>query len=199
MVFLATCFLTFADVVTDTLCVERSNFEESHVKGSLQATGFVYKSTGKILGAVLGTYLYDNGTRWSFEISDMFILESAVPAVLLSVSFWPLLEFASKRGLPRFDEQLSEVWRTLQLRAVWRPMIFIYMFDVMQVPNSAWTNFLVWGLNFNDRQLGYLTMTSALVSWLGYIADRAGPAVQSALRDPRRRLCRRGRPRRRLL
>lgn len=172
LVFATTCCLTLADVVTDTLCVERANYEHSHVKGNLQATGYIYKAVGKVIGGILGTYLYDNGTASSFDIGQMFILQAAVPLVCLGVFLWPLLEFVSVDSLSRFEEQLSEVWRTLQLRAVWKPMVFIYVYDVMQVPNSAWSNFLVWGLKFNNKDLGYLTIASSVIGGLGYVIYR---------------------------
>ena len=172
IVFLAQCFLVLADVVTDTLCVERANYEQNHIKGNLQATGYIYKAVGKVIGGILGTYLYDNGTVRSFDIGDMFILQAAVPLVCLSIFLWPLLEFVPFQTLPSFEQQLNEVWRVLQLRAVWKPMIFIYVFDVMQIPNSAWSNFLVWGLNFNNKDLGYLTIASSVIGGFGYVIYR---------------------------
>ena len=168
IVFLSTSFLTLADVVTDTICVEISSLESSDVKGCFQATGYVYKLTGKLIGSIFGTYLYENGTVWSFDISEMFMLQACIPIVTLLVFIWPLDEYSLKNSLNfnSFRYQMNEVWRILQLRAVWKPLIFIYVFDVMQIPNAAWSNFLVWGLKFNTRQLGYLTIASSLVGWM---------------------------------
>ena len=172
IVFLSTCFLTLADVVTDTLCVERANLEHHHVKGNLQATGYIYKAVGKVLGGILGTYLYDNGTASSFGIGQMFVLQAAVPIVCLGVFLWPLLEFSPALAVPSFEDQLAEVWATLQLRAVWKPMIFVYCYDVLQIPNSAWSNFLVWGLGFDNKDLGYLTIASSVIGGVGYVVYR---------------------------
>ena len=34
---------------------------------------------------------------------------------------------------PLVTRQIAEIWRTVQLRAVWRPMAFVYCFNLMQV------------------------------------------------------------------
>jgi len=103
----------------------------------------------------------------------MFVLQAAVPIVCLGVFLWPLLEFSPTMAVPSFEDQLNEVWATLQLRAVWKPMIFVYMYDVLQIPNSAWSNFLVWGVGFNNKDLGYLTIASSVIGGLGYVVYRA--------------------------
>lgn len=133
LVFALTCFLVQADVCTDTLTVERSYFESAVKRGSIQSTGFIFRSFGRVLGAVLGTFLYENGTSWSFDISQIFLLEALVPLISMLPVFWPLLELASPTGVPSFSEQMAEVWRVLQLRAVWRPMLFICTFSMLQV------------------------------------------------------------------
>lgn len=169
-VFGFTCFYVLADVCTDTLTVERSFYESDRKRGSIQSVGFIYRSLGKVVGSIMGTLLYDNGTIWAFSIAQVFLLNALIPMVCMSCVLWPLVELASFKAIPGTIEQLKEVWRVLQLRAVWQPMSFIYLFSVMQVPNSAWSNFLVWGLGFSDAELGYLSITSSIVGCLGYIS-----------------------------
>ena len=38
---------------------------------------------------------------------------------------WYLIEIAPKVEIPRLGDQLAEIWRVLQLRAVWRPMVWV--------------------------------------------------------------------------
>lgn len=169
LVFAMTCFLVLADVCTDTLCVERSAFETEAEKGKLQSTGFVFRSIGRVLGAILGAFLYENGTDWSFNIAQIFLLDALIPIFCMALCTYSLIEIASLASVPLFIDQLVEVWRIIQLKAVWFPYIFIYSYSMLQVPNSAWNNFLVYGLNFDDEMLGYLTITAAIVSCFGYI------------------------------
>lgn len=44
--------------------------------------------------------------------------------------------------------QIQEIWETVQLQAVWRPMAFVYLYNMFQVPNVAWQSFLQLSLNF---------------------------------------------------
>jgi len=169
LVFLLTCFLVLADVCTDTLCVERAQFEPEAVRGNFQNVGFIYRSFGRIIGAVLGAFLYDNGTRYSMDIGQIFLLDALVPVGMMTFCSWPLLELVGTHIVPTLTEQLNEVWRLLQLKAVWYPMIFIYTFGIMQIPNQAWKNYLVYGLGFNDAELGYVTIMSAVLGCVGYI------------------------------
>ena len=40
------------------------------------------------------------------------------------------------------QSQLNEIWLTVQLKSVWRPMLFVYTFNLFQVPNVAWQSYL---------------------------------------------------------
>lgn len=46
-------------------------------------------------------------------------------------------------------------------------MIFIYIYDALMVPNAAWSNFLIDGLDFSDWMLGLVTIAGATFAWLG--------------------------------
>lgn len=40
----------------------------------------------------------------------------------------------------------------------------------MQIPNSAWYSFLVEGLDFSSWNLGILTISASVMTWLGLLA-----------------------------
>lgn len=44
--------------------------------------------------------------------------------------------------------QLDDIWNTVQLKAVWRPMAFVYVFNILQTPNVAWQSYLQLTLHF---------------------------------------------------
>ena len=192
LTFGITVFEVMADVATDSLAVDLSYFESAEQRGGLQATGYIFRSTGKIVGAILGTYLYNNhysaaiantddnldlvvATRYSFptfaKIGDMFFLQGLIILIAIYGFLYPLQEFASLRpgqATPSIQNLIWDLWLVLQKRAIWRPMIFLYIFNVMQIPNSSWSNFIVVGLNFTSRDLGYLSLGSSFISLLGY-------------------------------
>jgi len=70
---------------------------------------------------------------------------------------------------PTLKETVLSLWRTLQLRAVYRPLTFIFSFYTLQIPNSAWNNFLLVGLKFTDFQIGLISVCSCLFMWAGMV------------------------------
>jgi len=70
---------------------------------------------------------------------------------------------------PTLREQLWSIWQTLQLRAVYRPLTFIFSFYLLQIPNSAWQNFLLVGLKFTDYEVGAITVAQCVFLWLGMV------------------------------
>jgi MFS family permease len=177
-----TFFEVLADVATDSLAVDLSFYEPEQQRGGLQTTGYIFRSSGKIIGALIGTYLFNNHISTTTQhthfptfakIGDMFMLQGIIIALSTFGFLYPLQEFAPhKRGFTDVGHAvralLGDIWQVLQLRAVWRPMAFLFVYNVMQVPNPAWSNFIVVGLGFSSRDLGYLSLGSSLLSLAGY-------------------------------
>lgn len=55
----------------------------------------------------------------------------------------------------------------MKLRAVWQPLGYLFLYNMMQVPNAAWMNFLVKGLKFSEFDLGLLSISSAIMTMVG--------------------------------
>jgi hypothetical protein len=66
-------------------------------------------------------------------------------------------------------QQLQEIWKTVQLRAVWRPMSFVYIFNILQVPNVAWQSYLQLGLDFPPWILGMTVTIGSLMTCAGIL------------------------------
>lgn len=66
--------------------------------------------------------------------------------------------------------QMQEIWSTVQLKAVWRPMTFIYLFNISQVPNVAWQSFLQLGLHFEAWVLGATVIAGCFMTFAGTLA-----------------------------
>ena len=157
MMFLMTCSYLLADVCTDTLCVERARYESDDTRGSLQTSGYTIRAFGCVIGAVLGAILYNTDEwGWGLTINQLFLLNALIPATGVVPAIWNLIELAATKAAPTLYEQWQSIWSTLQLMAVWWPITFIYTYNVFQIPNAAWTNFLVIGLGFSDFELGML-------------------------------------------
>lgn len=171
MCFLQTVGYMCADVMTDTMVVERSKEHESaEDRGSFQATGYTVRTFGTVIGSILGATLYNHETwGWGLTISQVFTLNAAIPAICLMPLAPSLLEINSGSPPKPLREQWREIFAVLQKRAVWQPCSFVFLYNVCQVSNAAWSNFLILGLGFTDWNLGILTIFSAVFSWFGIV------------------------------
>jgi MFS family permease len=168
MMFFMTCLYLLADVCTDTMAVERSRFENETIKGSLQTSCYTIRSFGTIIGALMGALLYNTMTwGWGLTINQCFLLSALIPLITIMPTFPPLEELASNSVVPSLTEQLQALWETMQLRAVYQGVGYIYFYGIFQIPNGAWSTFLLEGLHFTDFEYGMLTLIGTILSWIG--------------------------------
>jgi len=120
----------------------------------------------KLSGAVLYNKKQWN---WGLTITEILALNGLFPLIVIIPLAFPLVELAYSNTTDNNNNsirgQLKSLWKLLKLKAVWRPMIFIYIYNVMQIPNPSWYNFLVEGLHFTNFQLGLITISSAVMTW----------------------------------
>ena len=146
------------------------------------------------MGALLGALLFNKAHwGWGLSISNLFLLSALLASFPMLPSIWFLTEIravyenntdgrvrvlrpmsslkdsAELFTPPTLRQQVADIWHTLQLQAVYRPMIFIFSFYMLQIPNSAWTNFLLVGLHFSDFELGLISIGSAVFMWVGMV------------------------------
>jgi hypothetical protein len=168
LMFLMTCLYLQADVCDDTLAVERSRFESEERKGSLQTSAYTLRGFGTVIGSLLGATLYNTSFwGWGLTINQCFLLSGIIPLMTVIPAI-PLLEELSYSDLvPTIGEQFEKLWEILQLRAIYQTVGFIYFYGIFQVPNGAFTNFLLEGLGFTDFEYGLLTVTGCVLAFLG--------------------------------
>ncbi|CAM9776430.1 unnamed protein product [Phaeothamnion confervicola] len=160
------------DVMADTLVVERARFEEEDSKGQLQASCYAIRFLGSVLGCSLGAVVY-NGAEWGWGLtfSEICTVNALVPALLLA----PAIAFLREEVLPpgtakSVRAQCRDIWATISLKAVWRPMSFVYIFNLFQVPNVAWSSFLQLSLGFTPFLLGLMATIGSLMTFAGVVA-----------------------------
>jgi MFS family permease len=162
--------LLLADVCNDTMSVERAKLETEETRGNLQTTCYIFRGLGMVIGSVFGATLYNRSSwGWGLTISQIFLLNCILPLITIGWTFQSLIELSPIDTDLRFSVQVQNVWNTLQLRAVWKPMAFIYTYNVFQVPNSAWSNYLIQGLDFSDFDIGLLRIAAAVMTYSGLI------------------------------
>ena len=67
-------------------------------------------------------------------------------------------------------DQCEDLFATVQRRAVWQPMTFVYLFNATQIANAAWMSFLVEGLGFRAWEIGVLGVAASLMTWFGIMS-----------------------------
>lgn len=141
--------------------------EPEVIRGSLQTSSTSILTFGMMLGSVLGSLVFNTPIwGWGISISNIFLLALLI-VITGNLPFWYYIEeLASTTEVHSLKKTFELTWSTLELKAVWWPMSFIYLYHVCQIPNSSWTNFLVIGLGFDDYDLGVISVASSFLYWI---------------------------------
>ena len=170
LVFLQTAGYMLADVMTDALIVERSQYEPLDQRGTLQSKGYIIRFFGSTIGATIGAVVYNKDNfLWDFylPINVVFFLNAAFPLFFLLPVVPFLMEIETECEPRDFWQQCRDLFHTAQLRAVWQPMTFVYIYNALQLTNAAWMNFLVEGLHFTAWMIGLVSIAGSIMSWVG--------------------------------
>ena len=153
----------FADVMGDSVVAEKAKLEPESSRGHLQSTCYACRFFGLMVAAPLSTVIYS-------EYGPQYVvwLMALLPAAIVPL----VLVFKEARDVPVAStrDQCGEIWSTVCSRAVWQPMGFVYLYNVLQVGNAAWKQFLKTVLNFTTNQLNTLLIVAYVLLWLGIMA-----------------------------
>ena len=285
-VFFGTMGLIMFDVMTDTMCVERSKFEPDESRGQMQASCYSIRFAGCVLGAILGTVVSNkdvHGMEWIYlDFAQVSFLNGIIPFFLVAPWVWQLKEqyvpkekdskgssysgeleagnsssnsnnvlsvqtsearlqqpgtvrswygstgstdkgsalapsvlpvdfvahsvqssnndsreermrtpshmkytpisavlysedeeqhiLQGLRSQINISAQINEIWQTVQLQAVWRPMAFVFVFNLFQIPNVAWQSYLQLTLHFEPWILGLTVTLGSFMTFFGIVA-----------------------------
>ena len=167
--FLSICLLLFgigfwmADVMGDSIVAEKAKLEPEYQRGSIQSTCYACRFFGMMIAAPASTALY----TWIGPHAVIQLL------AVLPFSILPLVYiFHETRHaiIVSTRQQCREIWETVCSRAVWQPMAFVYIYNVMQVGNAAWREYLVTVQNFTSCQLNLLLIVSFILLYFGILA-----------------------------
>ena len=147
----------------DSVVAEKAKLEPESSRGHLQSTCYACRFFGLMVAAPLSTVIYS-------EYGPQYVvwLMALLPAAIVPL----VLAFKEARDVPVSStrDQCGEIWSTVCSRAVWQPMGFVYLYNVLQVGNAAWKQFLKTVLNFTTNQLNTLLIVAYVLLWLGIMA-----------------------------
>lgn len=169
LVFFATgCGIWMADAMIDSFVAQKARLEPEHAQGSLQSTCYAVRFFGIAVVAPLSTYLYSHVNHGRGPVVIVSII-LAVPLCVVA-PLWVRLREERFEAVPSAGEQCREIWKTVCSRAVWQPMGFVYVYNLLQVPNAAWRQFLMSVLGFSASQLNVLLTLSYVMLYFGVVA-----------------------------
>jgi hypothetical protein len=142
------------------MVAQKAKFEPPHTRGSIQSTCYAWRFFGHVVAAPIATYLYD--TRGPYPV---ILLTAIYPLLALPLIF--VMHEDKNAKTQSAWEQCTEIWNTVQMRAVWQPMAFVYLFSLLHMHNAAWRQFLVTVLDFTTCQLNILLIAAYGFLYLG--------------------------------
>lgn len=167
--FLSLCLLLFgtgfwfADVMGDSIVAEKAKLEPEHSRGHLQSTCYACRFFGLMVAAPFSTVIYSTlGPR------TVVLIMAALPLSMLPL-IWNMWELKNA-PVKSTKEQCGEIWTTVCSRAVWQPMGFVYLYNLLQVGNAAWREFLKSVLGFTANQLNMLLIVAYVLLYAGIMA-----------------------------
>lgn len=151
-----------ADVMGDSVVAEKAKLEPLHSRGSVQSSCYSYRFFGLMIAAPFSSVLYRQVGPYYVILLLSLLPLSILPLVYMlgEVRYAPV---ASTR------EQCREIWNTVCSRAVWQPLGFVYIYNVLQVGNGAWKEFLRTTLGFTATQLNSIYIASCVLLYMGIL------------------------------
>jgi hypothetical protein len=169
LIFTSTVGQIMADVMTDTMVVERAKLESEEFRGTFQAMCYSVRFFGGIIGSTIGACIY-NKQQWGWGASFQMIqiVNIIVPLVFLLPTV-PSLYDARGTASVSVQQQMNSIWKTVCKNSVWRPMSFIYLYNVLQWGNVSWSSYLQLSLGFKPFELGTLSMAANVMTLAGVL------------------------------
>jgi hypothetical protein len=164
--FLTGAFFVFgtgmwlADVMADSLVAQKARLESESMRGSMQSSCYVARFLGLLLAAPISTLLYSR-----HGASRIVLMLTIIPIAMAPLVY--CLREDRNGPIPSTRDQCSELWKTACSRSVWQPMAFVYVFNVLQVSNAAWRQYLKSVLHFTSAEMNSLLIASYVLLYVG--------------------------------
>mmetsp|Transcript_6833 Transcript_6833/g.16772 ORF Transcript_6833/g.16772 Transcript_6833/m.16772 type:complete len:574 (+) Transcript_6833:150-1871(+) len=162
MTFLFGTGFWLADVMGDSVVAEKARLEPPFAKGVTQSACYSYRFFGFMCAGPLSTALY----KWKGPWSVILLLSILPLSILPLVSSLGEVRYAEVRST---KEQCHEIWTAVCSRSVWQPLAFVYFYNVIQVGNAAWNQYLKSTLEFTSTQINLIYIASSVLLYLGII------------------------------
>ncbi|KAL7577630.1 hypothetical protein ACA910_015149 [Epithemia clementina (nom. ined.)] len=167
--FLAVSILIFglgfwmADVMGDSIVAEKAKLEPPNSRGSIQSSCYSFRFGAAMVASPLSTFVYS-----TYGPGYVIMLLSILPLCILPAIY--SLEEVANAPIRSTRQQCQEIWNTVCSRAAWQPMGFVFLYNLLQVSNSAWKEFQRTVLGFTSCQFNLISNVAYVLLFMGILS-----------------------------
>lgn len=184
---LSSASIAMADVVADGIVVQKTrdaavNGGDPAIAGGLQSVCWGSASIGGLISAYFSGSLLE-----TMSPRDVFGIASVLPLAVAAISFLideePIkksgedtngsnevaenTEFANDGAMSSVKEQISSLWEALSQPSIYKPVLFIFLWQATPTADGASLYFLTNDIGFGPEFLGKVRVITAISSLFG--------------------------------
>lgn len=161
---LSSLSVAISDVIADSIVVERARTESTSQVGSLQSLCWGTSALGGLITAYLSGWLLEILTpQQVFGITAIFPLIVAIGAGLIVES----PETDSTPAWNTIKHQVSQLKEAIFLSSIWKPTLFLFLWQATPSSDSAFFFFTTNELGFQPEFLGRVRLFTSIAGLIG--------------------------------
>lgn len=149
--------VAIADVIADSLVVERARGESQGKVGSLQSLSWGCSALGGLITAYLSGWLLEQ-----FSNQTIFAITATFPLVVAAIA--GLIPEQTGEVVQKSGDKLL---KAISQRSIWLPTLFIFIWQATPNADTAFFFFLTNELDFQPEFLGRVRLVTSLATLLG--------------------------------
>ena len=158
--------VAIADVIVDSLIVERAREESLSRSGSLQSLSWGASALGGLLTAYFSGMLLQH-----LNSSQVFEITATFPLIVSAVAWLISEEKVSKNEVEAKESpvkgQIKQLWGALKQKQIWLPIAFLFVWQATPTADSAFFFFSTNELGFEPEFLGRVRLVTSFASLVG--------------------------------
>lgn len=157
--------VAIADVIADSIVVERARKQSLGKVGSLQSLSWGCAALGGLITAYFSGWLLEY-----FSTQTIFKITAIFPMIVAAIA-WLIAEkpITSESNTPTEvkNGSISQLWQAVKKRSIWLPTAFIFIWQSTPNSEAAFFYFLTNELDFQAEFMGRLRLVTSIASLLG--------------------------------
>mmetsp|Transcript_23408 Transcript_23408/g.32805 ORF Transcript_23408/g.32805 Transcript_23408/m.32805 type:complete len:616 (-) Transcript_23408:28-1875(-) len=166
---LSSATIAFSDVVADGIVVQRTrDSNDPKVAGGFQSLCWGSAAIGGLLSAYFSGSLLE-----TISPRDVFGLTAILPLIVSGIALLIDEEPVSRNdendgGLATgVQDQISDLWSALRQPSIWRPALFIFLWQSTPTSDGAFLYFMTDDLGFGPEFLGRVRLVTGVAGLVG--------------------------------